>query len=161
MYDPVTYWTKRIDPNYYNHVKDIEIKDLKPYVDQAETILDYGPGIGRLMPLYEGKTVSGYDIVDTYKKRCEQAAKDVNFSWLQRISGQFDLGVCTKVVLHEPNPKEIIDTLACHCDKVFISTAVDMDAAHCFNHDYFKLLDGYTIELYERYDKEVHIVYHS
>lgn len=161
MYDPISYWTKRKEPNRYNHVKDIEVQDLKPYVDDAHTILDYGSGIGRLMPLYKYKSVHCVDIVNTYFDECVRAA-EVNNVWMtysDMISGQYDLGVCTKVLLHESDPKDIIDTLADHCDKVFISTAIETDAEHCFTHDYRELLKDYDIELYNQHGNELHIVY--
>ena len=159
MYDPIKYWSKRKRPNPYDHVRDIEIEDLKPFIDQAHVILDYGVGTGRLMPLYRGKIVRGVDIVETYRKECLRNAKDVIFTWSKEIEGGVDLGVCTKVLLHEPNPKDIIDTLARHCNKVFISTAINQSAQHVFNHDYMQLLGGYDIHLWNQHENELHIVY--
>lgn len=161
MYDAIEYWTKRLSPNPYDHVRDIEIDDLKPFIDESETILDYGVGNGRLMPLYERKKVTGVDIVDTYKTECIANAdiNEVYFSWRKDIVGEYDLGVCTKVILHEPHPEYIIRTLAKHCDKVFISTAINQNAPHVFNHDYKELLKDYEIEFYREHGNELHIVY--
>lgn len=163
MYDPIKYWSKRKRPNPYDHVRDIEIEELKPFVKYADTILDYGVGTGRLMPLYNGKMVRGIDIVDTYKKECIRNAvdNDVLLTWSRSVEGKFDLGVCTKVVLHEENPKEIIDTLARHCKRVFISTAIHTDSEHCFTHDYMELLEDYDILLWNQHENELHVVYAS
>ena len=146
-YDPVKYWSERKEPNKYKSLQHWDLQVLKPLVDKAETILDYGIGTGRLMSLYRGKTVRGVDIVDTYKDECHKNAFKyaVKLKWSKDIEGKHDLGVLSKVLLHMKDPKPIIKEMVKRCDKVFISTGVNLEADHCFNHDYKELLKGYDI----------------
>lgn len=159
-YNPVEYWSERELPNKYDTLQDWDLKVLKPLTDESNTILDYGVGTGRLMPLYEGKVVWGVDIVDTYLKTCKEKAKEhnVDFMWSKHIWGNYDLGVISKVLLHMEEPETIINEMVSKCEKVFISTGINLNASHCFNHDYENILSDYDILHWELTDNDLTIV---
>lgn len=161
MYNPVEYWSKRKKPNPYDDLQEWDLKVLKPLADKAFKILEYGVGTGRLMPLYSGKLVRVVDIVDNYKQELfDNAYKHkVKITWSKEMYGKYDLGVLSKVLLHMEDPKPIIDEMATRCDKVFISTGVNCDAEHCFNHDYKELLKEYDILYWDLTGNDLTIVY--
>jgi|1_EtaG_2_1085319.scaffolds.fasta_scaffold00409_15 2-polyprenyl-3-methyl-5-hydroxy-6-metoxy-1,4-benzoquinol methylase len=150
MYDPVKYWSKRTNPNRYDTLQTWDLKVLKPLCNEAQTILDYGSGNGRTFSLYKGKDVTCFDITDIHLDVLKLKS-DINtlssfvFIKDKPLEGKFDIGILNKVLLHEENPEYIIETVSNVCDKVFISTGINCDSGHCFDHDYKKLLKDYDI----------------
>ena len=143
MYNAKTYWNNREKPNKYDTLKWWDVDILLPLVNKSNTILDYGCGDGRVFPLYCGKTVYGFDITDRHEKKLMAMAKKYNVDFTLYVDEETpdaDLGVLNKVLLHSMVPKAIIDHVKYKCNTVFISSGVNLDAAHCFNHDYAKLL---------------------
>ena len=164
-YKPKEYWSKRGTPNQYSTLQQWDIEILKPLCEQAKSILDFGPGNGRTFELYEGKEVVAVDIVDKYKDELHEKADRYEFLLFDFmltdyvVNYQFDLGVLSKVLLHDPNPKWIIDYVADMCDRVFISTGINCTAEHCFDHDYAGLLKEYTIQEWEQNGNNLTIVF--
>lgn len=164
-YNPKEYWTERKNPNKYNDLQKWDIEILKPLVDSASNIFEYGVGTGRLMPLYSDKEVLGYDFVTTYKDRCiENAQKNgVDFTWTDEIEyyGPFDVGVLSKVLLHHLDPKWVIGFMSDICDVVFISTGINGTADHCINHDYRLLFEHYNVLEWKLEENDLTIVYEN
>lgn len=131
-YNPLEFWKDR-------HVPDTGIsKQLEEYVKKhiqgAERILDFGVGTGRLLPLFAGKKVYGYDIIDRGVEGIvfidDFESLDIPF---------FDVVVASKVFLHIP-PYEmdsIMWDLSINADKMIVyDTHKEMKAEHCFTHDF-------------------------
>ena len=82
-YDEVKYWNERSVPTSGDeaytkaHIKFIrgEIKDHIPIM------LDFGPGVGRMFPAYDGlvRDVVGYDISTLYSDALIEKAKSYDF----------------------------------------------------------------------------------
>ena len=79
-YDVVEYWNNRDNPNSKNPNErntELHINYVKSNIDELDKILDFGPGVGRILPAYYRKNkVTGYDISSNYKERLLKAAKE-------------------------------------------------------------------------------------
>lgn len=148
MYNSKKYWNERKDPNKYNHIMGYEKKAIIPFVKGSKTVFDFGCGIGRTLPLYKDKHVTGLDFSSMYKDRFkgnEHIVHDVHENPLPFNDNYFDCGVLIKVTLHA-NDKEVKNILAevgRVCKKVLVITydgTREGLAPHVFCHDYKTIL---------------------
>jgi SAM-dependent methyltransferase len=163
MYKSKEYWNTRKKPNKYNHIMQYEALEVLPFVKDVKSVLDFGCGIGRTMPLYIDKDVTGLDFSSIYKDRIDKKVNhiihDVHDSDLPFTEDHFDCGVLIKVLLHA-NTKEaerIISEVGRVCKKVLIisynGTSKGL-APHVFKHDYKKLIEGLGFTIVSYYDIE-------
>ena len=112
----------------------------------------------------------GVDVVNTYKTRWLNAAKQMNVSEHKNatIDGlnftkEFDVGVLSKVCLHvEPNEIDLlIKKMNNACERLIITTAVAQNlASHCFNHDYKAIFKKHGMVVLNQSTFETQIYYH-
>ena len=163
-YDPKTYWSNRPNPTREEDILLGERAFLEPLIRDADLILDYGPGRGRLFELYRGKNVYGVDITERYQQECLKKAMIYNVNYrFGPLQGKFDLGIACKVLLHIPPDGigPVISDLAEHCGKVAvldIKTARPLQE-HNFSHDFERLLEDYTIHKWKQQDDQLKFVY--
>ena len=116
-YDVVEYWNNRDNPNSKNPNErntELHINYVKSNIDELDKILDFGPGVGRILPAYYRKNkVTGYDISSNYKERLLKAAKEeeINLELVIEtkkitkfafVNDSFDCCVSISVLLHQP-----------------------------------------------------------
>ncbi|MFW5945059.1 MAG: class I SAM-dependent methyltransferase [Bacteroidota bacterium] len=107
MYDPIKYWSERTNPISRETPQWAQDYIKKHIV--GNDILDYGPGEGDNFHLFKGYRVTGLDIVETYKQKALERAKELDLDYTH-ITGDlsmiddysFDTVVCSKVLLHVP-----------------------------------------------------------
>ena len=79
-YDVVEYWNNRENPNSKNPNErntQLHIDYVNSNIDEQDKILDFGPGVGRILPAYYRKNkITGYDISSKYKERLLKAAEN-------------------------------------------------------------------------------------
>lgn len=128
MYDPVTYWKERTDPTP-RELPDYAKEYIQAHIKDAETILDYGIGEGRLLPLYGDREVTGYDIVP----------RDLDVPVISELKGYYDCVVASKVLLHvlPENIERVMKRLSDISNKAVVyDTIAECKAPHNFNHDF-------------------------
>lgn len=187
-YQPEVYWNKRRHPNTQADapITGADQNFFYPLIRAASSILEIGPGVGRLFPLYTSHgAITTLDVSKNYASRARAAADAagvaVQAAYVERADQRypfadatFDLGVTALVFQHIP-----FDTIA-HamteaarvCDRVAVRCSINTqwpkrgDAfdpqAHCFLHDYPALCRelGLTLMLYDdRSSGSVNVVY--
>lgn len=134
MYNPLTYWRNRKQPAP-NELPDYAADYITRHIKDAKTILDFGIGEGRLLTLYKGKDVTGYDIVQ----------RDIPVRYtLSLETGFYDVVIASKVLLHikPENISSVINMLRGLTDKVIVyDTVGKCKAPHNFNHDFESLVE--------------------
>lgn len=140
MYNPQTYWQGRTDPaprDLPGYAADY----ITRHIEDADTLLDFGIGDGRMLPLYEGKGVKGYDIVERLE----------GVEYLSALEGEFDVAIASKVFLHVP-PADIgrtIVDLKAVADKIVVyDTIGPCRAEHNFAHDFNQFGDMEDVEIH-------------
>ena len=168
MYEKVSYWSSRKDPNSEQSKKttSLQVKWTEKHINTTDNILEYGPGVLRLVDLYKNLDgVSFYDISGNYKSIVEEKCVNNNIKIKQFIvdnsgniktpfnNNQFDIIVCSEVLLHSPD-NEIVDLmleLSRIGKKVIITTWYDggkhINSGHCWTRDYKKLIDENGLKL--------------
>lgn len=165
-YNKTEYWNTRKDPNN-DDCRKITSKHLaicKPFVKDNINILDYGPGIGRMLELYDNQQlVSFYDITDNYLERLQER---IDFNRIKEFvidksgkiktkfkDNEFDMVCSFEVLLHSPHNeiKTLLEELGRIGKKVMIITwyikGEERTSGHCFTRDYKSILDdlGFTL----------------
>jgi len=168
MYNKYNYWKNRSDPNNKNgRVQALHHIDWsKSFINKNDKILEYGPGVGRMVKLYENnKEINFYDITPTYKKKLNNNCKDIGLPISQYIidnkegiitpfkNEEFDVVTCFQVLLHSP-PQEISELmmeLSRISKKVIVITSTNWKGVnnHVFKHDYKKIIDKNDLILEE------------
>lgn len=127
-YTPQTYWEERTDLNS-EPLPGYAADYITRHIEDADTLLDFGIGDGRMLPLYEGKGVKGYDIVERLE----------GVEYLSALEGEFDVAIASKVFLHVPPAdigRTIVDLKAVSDKIVVYDTTGPCGAAHNFKHDF-------------------------
>ncbi len=177
MYNSKEYWNKRQDPNKSNYTNYIEDSEIPKLIEDCNSILDIGCGIGRTFKFYADKKVTGVDFSELYRQRAiEEASKheidfehliyDIHKNDLPFEDNNFDIGITVKVLLHAPQKEMIRILTEMHrvCKKVLLISYHDENknlAEHCFAHDYISELNklGYSIEYSKIIKNQIIIVY--
>ena len=188
VYNTVKYWNKRRDPNSKNLIQ----KDTEKHcafvvnnISKESMILDFGPGVGRILPSYsKTNKIVGYDISSKYKEKLLLLAKELDLDFKFILSSeiiknlpfedkQFDKAVSISVFLHQlpTDIENIMCELARVSKKVIavswydLGTKIDdvssvIGKNHCFNYDYKELCKKNNLILFEySYDKEAKQIY--
>lgn len=187
-YNKLSYWSKRKDPNSNESkaTRNLQIEWTKKYLKEGDNILDYGPGILRLVELYKGDyNINFYDITDNYKStvesKCNENGIEIKKYIIDSIGiiktpfndDEFDVVLCSEVFLHSPD-NEIVD-LICELGrigkKVVVTTWYEngkyvYNNNHCWTRDYKKILEdnGLNIIHWEEdlfNNKQVGFVYNN
>lgn len=161
-YEPKTYWSSRENPNNEQGEKKERIAFEQAYISamtgDATSILDLGPGVGRLFGAYDSDSfITTLDISELYKEKIERRAEALELNVAQFFlkepldrfpfaDGEFDVGVAFQVFIHQPPPIfEAQFAEMCRVTRRFvIGSAISQntvlsqkaDASHVFAHDY-------------------------
>ena len=191
-YDVVEYWNQRDDPNSKipnERNTKMHIDFVNSNIGTDDKILDFGPGIGRILPAYnEQNIITGYDISSKYKKRLLETAKKqkinldliVEDKVLTKFTfddNQFTTAVSISVLLHQP-PEHITNIM---CELARISEKVIIVSWHdptipydyadeerdktkfCFNHNYKEICAENNLIInswdYKSEGKQVYFIY--
>ena len=175
-YDVVEYWNNRENPNSKNPNErntQLHIDYVNSNIDEQDKILDFGPGVGRILPAYYRKNkITGYDISSKYKERLLKAAENEKIDLelvieTKKITkfvfsdGSFDCCVSISVLLHQP-PEQIANVM---CElarigrKVIIISWYDPTKSYdrigderdetkfSFNHNYQEICKGNNLKI--------------
>jgi SAM-dependent methyltransferase len=161
-YDPISYWAQREHPNT-GEAPGISPPHRQYFSENtigAKSILELGPGIGRLFPLYKGmERVAALDLSHKYQDHAKDAARHAGVLLEQYFlnnavesypfdDGEFDVAVASFVLLHVPfeNIQHTISELSRVAKKVIVfdgddpkwpATEADRKpSSHCFRHDH-------------------------
>lgn len=161
-YDPVTYWNEREHPNTAPNpgVSAEHARFFRRHIGGHASLLELGPGVGRLFPLYSGlPEVATLDLTRRYEPQVAAAAQTLGLSVQQNFlddplapfpfaDGRFDVGVSSFVFIHVPfeNIRHSMSELARVARHVvaFVgddpawpkTPAARKPSTHCFGHDY-------------------------
>jgi 2-polyprenyl-3-methyl-5-hydroxy-6-metoxy-1,4-benzoquinol methylase len=173
-YDPYQYWSEREHPNTSSEpgISPIEAEYLLQRLAHAGTLLELGPGVGRLFSLYKAiRKIHTLDLSMRYQSRARAAASSAGIfiqdhylsSPLQKFpfdDQSFDLGIASHVLMHIPFGmiEHAMTELARCCKRVVVISATHRywpqrgdthdPKWHCFAHDYKALCDSIGFEYY-------------
>lgn len=167
-YDKIKYWNNRKDPN-----NDLARLNAKKYIswvnknfnDDDFKILEYGPGIGRMVECYINKKINFYDISNNYKDRLVNKCKNLHIpinSYTIDTSGniktkfkdnEFDLVCAFEVLLHSPENEieDLMLELSRIGKRVIIITWYKngkiLDKDYCFTRDYKEIINKNNLSI--------------
>jgi len=176
-YNEDIYWNERIKTVGFLHQGGTKFSKEErgyygKYIFQGASILDYGAGDGKLMPLFQEYScdVVFYDIVEDFKHLIEARYKELGCSFKYEhytqtsytkfdINKRFDIVYCASVLMHV-RPEKIVwllkemKRLAGDGIVLCIAYQIRQDKAYqpgyyCFNHDYETFFRENCIELKE------------
>ena len=111
MYNEVSYWNKRTNPNSSNpKTTEKHISFVNKNIKSKDKILDFGPGVGRILPAYENiNKIWAFDVSSNYSKSLIAKSKKINLEIdliinkkenikLPYEDNQFDSVVCISVL---------------------------------------------------------------
>jgi len=183
MYDEITYWNARKDPNSpaVGAFNDRHLFYIKTHLDGCSSVLDFGPGVGRTFPAYvKIKKLFCFDITDKHTKKLALLSDNYNFDFDFKVSDKvgetgfednlFDAVVVSQVLLHQrpSNIEGVMSELLRVSRKVIVITWRDNskpDSAtsgeHCFNHNYLKIckINDWQHSNVEYYGKDIYFIY--
>ena len=175
-YDVVDYWNNRENPNSKNPNErntQKHIDYVKSNIDGNDTILDFGPGVGRILPAYNRTNkITGYDISSKYRNRLLEAAEKEKINLELIVENKkitkftfpdncFDAAVSVSVLLHQP-PEQIANVmseLARISKKVVIVSWYDSNKSYdligekrdetkfSFNHNYKEICEENELKI--------------
>ena len=161
-YDPIRYWASRKNPNNAQGEQPSRVAFERTYianaVSDARTILDLGPGVGRLLGAYNrAMAITSLDISRAYSTQLEDRAGHLGLTVEQRFldnpndrfpfeDGSFECGIVFQVFIHQPDEifRRQFDEMCRVCSTVVVGSAVSANtglsgaanADHVFAHDY-------------------------
>ncbi|MEL6172635.1 MAG: class I SAM-dependent methyltransferase [Pseudomonadota bacterium] len=172
-YQPFEYWNAREHPNISDD-DDVGLHDsefIRPQIKDAKTLLEIGPGVGRLFKLYTHlDKVYTVDISTNYSDRLRAKATSFGISLEDHylpdatapfpfVDQQFDCGMASFVLMHIPfeNIEHTMSEAARVCKKMVVFTSVEDSWPkaraeynthwHCFNHDYNAICERIGCEI--------------
>ena len=80
-YDKIKYWSDRNEPNSDKAVKlaSAHLQWAQPFISSKYNILEYGPGVGRMVELYiNNSAINFYDITFNYQNRLTERCKELD-----------------------------------------------------------------------------------
>ena len=174
MYNEISYWNERANPNSSKpKATEKHISFVNKNIKSEDKILDFGPGVGRILPAYENiNRIWAFDISSKYTKNLIDKSKKINLEVdltvnkeenikLPYKDTQFDSVVCISVLLHQ-RPQHIINIMEELCrvgkkvivvswyeeGKVFTNTDTESkNEVYCFNYDFEKICSNNNMEI--------------
>lgn len=168
-YNKINYWGNRVDPNndFGRNIAPHQVKWISSFIDPSYNILDYGPGVGRVISSYKNlKHISFYDISETYKTSLESKCNELGLSikdfvidtsgkvTLPFLDNEFDIVTSTAVLLHVPEEEiiKVMNELARVGKKVLVITYYSQGktlhpSEHVWTRDYKKILKNSNMKL--------------
>jgi len=167
-YNKIKYWNSRNDPNndFCRSITQNHIKAVKPFITKNINILEYGPGIGRMIELYKDQShINFFDISSNYKERLKQKCHNQDLKIQQYIiqkdstiktpfkDNEFDIVCAFEVLLHCPEEEieEVIKELSRIGKKVIIITwyknGETLKSGYCFTRNYKNLIKKNNLKL--------------
>lgn len=161
-YDEIKFWNNKKWPNAklpQEMVEKYPLNYLNKNIKEAKSILDFGPGVGRMFPAFKNAfSVEAYDISSKWEKEIKKEANDYNFSFNLYIDPnpilgktpykdkQFDACVVMSVLMHQrpQHIETIMKELIRVSKKVIVGTYMDENRKFSkteqdkkkYNHDY-------------------------
>jgi hypothetical protein len=185
-YDKIKYWNNRAKPNSSNAraIADYHMEKVKPFIVKNSNILEYGPGIGRMIDLYKDQDyISFYDISSVYEseltRACENISLKINNFTIDKSgkiktnfdNGQFDTLCAFEVLLHCPEDEidEVINELSRISKEVIVITwykgGESISSGHCSTRDYKKILLKNNLEIVhwdeDSFENQVFFIYEN
>lgn len=180
-YDTVDYWNERVNPNGKGSSPAFIISYISSQIVGCKRVLDFGPGVGRIFPVYKGtvQELYGYDISDQYAQRAKIAATenmlDFNLIVEKEIKQlpfrdkMFDAAVAVQVFIHQ-KPQYIVNRmseLARVAKKVVTyhgrlqENTNNKNTSHCFCHNYEKICreNNWEVLSLQKTEKYICLVY--
>ena len=167
-YDKIEYWNSRNDPNNdfcRSHTSN-HIKITRPFIGKNQNILEYGPGVGRMLELYKDQnSINFFDISSKYKNRLELECLKQDLHIDQYVinstqniitpfkDNEFDIVCAFEVLLHCPEYEieGVIKELSRIGKKVIIITwyrdGEFIKHNHCLTLNYKTLLIKHNLKL--------------
>lgn len=174
MYDESKYWNEiRKWPNY-NNTKDLsKLKDdrvigyVRKNLGKSKCIMDFGPGIGRMFPLYKDmELVEAFDISDRWSKIVTNEARKFGFKFTFAVmkeigklpykDKEFDSTVCMSVLFHQR--PQYIDLIMSELARISgfviasgsIGSKVDVveSESHFYRHNYEDICKRNNLEMF-------------
>ncbi len=164
-YVPEDYWNKRRMPNSTKNdiVNTSHRRFLQPHLESRQSLIELGPGDGRLFQLYSGKRVSTLDLTRQHEETLNQKADTYGFQlsqyWYTRPQDpfpfddkQFELAVASQVLIHVPFSliRHTLSELLRISGRVVLVSGLSerwpktqadaLPGTYCFTHDYEQLL---------------------
>ena len=130
-YDVVDYWNNRDNPNSKDPNErntQMHIDYVRFNIDKHDRILDFGPGVGRILPAYKRTNkITGYDISSKYRERLlgtaekeridlELIVENKKITKFTFPNDAFDVVVSVSVLLHQP--PEQISNIMCELARI-------------------------------------------
>jgi ubiquinone/menaquinone biosynthesis C-methylase UbiE len=168
MYNKIKYWNSRRDPNAQTgkNIANSQVKWIKKFLNESDNILDYGPGVLRLVDAYKGfKKINLYDISHLYKNIVEEKCKnngilienyvidDSGKIMTPFVDNQFDVVICSEVFLHSPEDEieDLIIELSRIGKKVIVTTwyekGENISFGHVWTRPYKKILESNNLDI--------------
>jgi len=178
-YNPFIYWKNRENPNRNCCPTNAERAFLAPEISIADSILDVGPGVGRMFSLYRPEVpICGVDISETYKHKAKAKAMAHGLNYEHEVlldfyktglpfeRESFDLCIAVKVLLHvTPDQIDfIMSEMARVATKVMITSKIGDDPAdHVFNHNYREIIERNNLCIIEGdiIGNQIHLIYYG
>ena len=161
-YDPKSYWDTREHPNTAAApgISEHDRSFLLPRITGVGSLLEIGPGVGRLFPLYKGVSqISTLDLSRNYQERALRVARLNNISINDFYiddplavfpfeDQRFEIGIASHVLMHIPFDiiEHTMREAARVCQSVLVVSAIHQywprvgqsfdPKWHCFAHDY-------------------------
>jgi len=186
-YKEAPYWESRVEPvpEIPWWVTKRDIAYINKHIGHAETILDFGPGVGRTFVAYAGiSQVIGCDISQRYYKEAKETAKKYRLNYQHITVGvgrlpfydkAFDVVITGAVLLHQrpQNLLLVMSELARVGRHIIVISAQDKEmpfvslssteptSEHCFNYDYEKICKDAEWDISDiiRLDGQIYFTY--
>jgi len=161
-YNPKQYWENRPNPNAKGHDRapDFIYAFLGPPLGGKTSILEVGPGLGRMLDLYvPGQRITTIDLSTRYRETVCKRAEALSLSVEQRFldgpeatfpfdDKEFEIGITVQVLMHIPpeyvktTVREIIRTTRVSLVVASAGPPPGKKPPHVFAHDYEALFSG-------------------
>jgi FkbM family methyltransferase len=189
IYNIVEYWNKRDNPcsTKIDEITMNHINFLKTNITGCKTVMDFGPGYGRLFEVYKNvDKVVCVDVTEKHKEKLNKQSKKYCFDFeflcktdilskFKYKDKHFDAVVTSEVLFHQtPNVIEkIMKELLRISQKVVVITLMNLNKnfdsygsykpsnKYCFNYDYYQICkrNNWNIRNEERVGNQLMFVY--
>jgi len=179
-YNEKFYWNRRGNPNTVENDQTAKhISFVRKHINPTDRILDFGSGIGRILPAYyPSNKITFMDISSEYMTRLIARCKDMDIVATFILNDVIipdkvpscDTVVCVSVLLHTvpENVEKLLKIFVENFNKAIVISAYDPDAdfdrcrsqEYCYNHDYPGICErnGWKMEDVKNEDGSIYFV---